>query len=121
MCREAEQQQHVRGQIFIAGSEPITNATLTLQLADCTRQGAPARILDQIEISLAARPTSNWLSFGLTFSYPEPIADYRLSDMTIIARIELENGDLKYTTKTAHKIDISSGFAYATAVVVEPV
>jgi uncharacterized lipoprotein YbaY len=111
--------EHVRGQIFISGSEPLADATLTVQLVDASLQDAPCRVLASETIALSSRPTNNWQKFSLTFGFPGP-GHADLQQLAYQARIEVD-GRLKYITKVSHKANINQWQVAEPTIVVEPV
>lgn len=113
-------EEHVRGQLYIAGKEVIENAKVYIQLVDATRQDAPARVIAKTELDLAKRPVSSWLPFALSFSWPGPQSDIDIGNATLQVRIEVE-GALKYINKVSHAVDLNGYQAARPTVVAEPV
>lgn len=112
----------VRAQVFIAGSEPIEKATLKLQLADCSKQDAPAHILAETSAEVAQRPTNDWVMVEFEFEWPS-LGDFDLAGMSILAEIRGECDELLYSTQVNHPIDLKNnqGYFWTPTVVVQMV
>jgi uncharacterized lipoprotein YbaY len=115
----------INAQVFIAGLEPFADAVLKLQVADCNEQDAPAKILAENSVALAARPDNGWAKVDVTIDWPER-SGCDLSNMSLRAEIRSKKGDkLLYITKVSHQIDLAgtstSSFRWTPTVVVQPV
>ena len=110
----------IQGQLYIGGNGGFKDATVKVQLADCTMQDAPAKVLSEVTIVVAERPSINWLTFRLPVAKPADGEYFDLKSMHLLAQITAKNGKLLYVTKVTHRVDVSrdvSPSIYATVVV----
>ena len=112
----------VRAMIFIGGSGPISEAVLTLRLADCTMQDAPMKVLAKKTVELQSRPSHDWVIVDFDFEWPEDRSAFRLSEMSWDCDITGKDGKLQYYSQVAHPyVDLTTGLEWSPVVVVQKV
>lgn len=121
MSRPASVEEHIRGQLFIAGNLPTEAATITITVADSSVQDDSApKQLAVTTIEVEAGKARKWTGFGVEFSWPEPRRGFNLAHLNIRADIKV-SGKLAYCTQTSNRVDLTGETPAAVTLVAEPV